>query len=107
MGTRAVIAYTRGDGHWIGVWNHGSSHTQYLGATLLQRVSIFDGNLEQLCKQLIDGCREGWTDLSKGERSGEGGVWFGAVTDGRVTFVRGEYSGGFETTGLPDRVCTR
>jgi hypothetical protein len=101
MSTRAVIACSTGDGRWRGVWNHWSSHTQYLGTALIERVRTLDGDIAALCKRWIDRCPEGWSNFAEGERTDEGGIWSGTFRDGRVTFEKGEWPGRV-TRQLPD-----
>jgi hypothetical protein len=85
MSTRAIIAY-KTDSKWTGVWNHWEGHPQYLGAAIIKRIAVLDGNLRQFARQFIDRCPEGWSDFAKGERTDEGGGWSGTCKDGLLTF---------------------
>lgn len=68
MSTRAIIAFTRPDGTWQGVWNHQDSHTQHLGRALIRQVSRAKGNLEQAIKAAILDAPAGWSSFASTEK---------------------------------------
>ena len=71
MSTRAMVGYVAPDGSWQAVWNHSDSETQLLGRWMIRQVKAAHGDLEAFRTKYIDGCPEGWSSLSKGQRTEE------------------------------------
>jgi len=86
MSTRAVIGFTLGDGRWRGVWNHGDSHTDYLGHELIERVAGLRGDLAELVRVVITEVPGGWSNFYADEKGEDGGAWTGTCSGETATF---------------------
>ena len=62
MSTRAVVAFTAGDGTWQGVWNHHASHPQNLGAWIIRKIAVYEGDIAAFVDRFIVRSN-GWSSM--------------------------------------------
>ena len=66
MSTRAIVAFTAGDGTWQGVWNHQASHPQNLGAWIIRKIAVYEGDIPAFADRFITRSN-GWSSMQDNE----------------------------------------
>lgn len=66
MSTRAIVAFTAGDGTWQGVWNHQGSSPQNLGAWIIRKIAVYEGDIPAFADRFIVRSN-GWSSIQDNE----------------------------------------